>query len=321
MFIIDVVKEHIAVTEARKLEIPIVAITDTNCDPDLIDYVDPRQRRRHPLDQAVRGQDRRRLRAGPEGAARARQPAARRAPGGRRPGAADDPRLVGRRRPARRGRVAPAQRSADARSGGHARRRSADAANRAPTVFPPTTRTRQAMAEITAQMIKDLRERTGAGMADCKKALIETGGDMEKAIEYLRKKGLASAAKKATRIASEGDGRQLHARHAASACWSRSTARPTSSPATRDFVEFAQGGRDAGGGDEPAVRLAGRDPGRGAREGEGDPAGAGQAVGQARGGDRRRSSTARSPSGPRRSACSIRSGSRTRRARRTSGRC
>ena len=60
------------------------------------------------------------------------------------------------------------------------------------------------MAEVTAQMIKDLRERTGAGMADCKKVLTETSADMEKAIEYLRKKGIASAAKKATRIASEG---------------------------------------------------------------------------------------------------------------------
>ena len=60
------------------------------------------------------------------------------------------------------------------------------------------------MAEVTAQMIKDLRERTGAGMADCKKALTECSADMEKAIEYLRKKGIASAAKKATRIASEG---------------------------------------------------------------------------------------------------------------------
>ena len=60
------------------------------------------------------------------------------------------------------------------------------------------------MADVTTQMIKDLRERTGAGMADCKKALTETAADMEKAIEYLRKKGIASAAKKATRIASEG---------------------------------------------------------------------------------------------------------------------
>ena len=58
--------------------------------------------------------------------------------------------------------------------------------------------------EVNATMIKDLRERTGAGMADCKKALSECAADMEKAIEYLRKKGIASAAKKATRIASEG---------------------------------------------------------------------------------------------------------------------
>ncbi|MBP1744022.1 MAG: translation elongation factor Ts [Firmicutes bacterium] len=57
---------------------------------------------------------------------------------------------------------------------------------------------------ITAQMVKELRERTGAGMMDCKKALNETQGDMEKAIEYLREKGLAAAAKKAGRVASEG---------------------------------------------------------------------------------------------------------------------
>jgi len=57
---------------------------------------------------------------------------------------------------------------------------------------------------ITADMVKQLRERTGAGMMDCKKALTETNGDMEKAIEYLREKGLAAAAKKAGRIAAEG---------------------------------------------------------------------------------------------------------------------
>lgn len=60
------------------------------------------------------------------------------------------------------------------------------------------------MAEITATMIKDLRERTGAGMSDCKKALSECDANMEKASEYLRKKGLAAAAKKAGRIATEG---------------------------------------------------------------------------------------------------------------------
>ena len=60
------------------------------------------------------------------------------------------------------------------------------------------------MAEVTATLIKDLRERTGAGMADCKKALTEVGGDIEKAIDYLRTKGLAKAAKKAGREATEG---------------------------------------------------------------------------------------------------------------------
>jgi len=58
--------------------------------------------------------------------------------------------------------------------------------------------------EITASMIKDLRERTGAGMSDCKKALTECAGNMEQAGEFLRKKGLAAAAKKAGRIATEG---------------------------------------------------------------------------------------------------------------------
>jgi elongation factor Ts len=53
-------------------------------------------------------------------------------------------------------------------------------------------------------MIKDLRERTGSGMSDCKKALVETDGDVDKAIEFLRKKGLAKAAKKAGRVATEG---------------------------------------------------------------------------------------------------------------------
>jgi elongation factor Ts len=60
------------------------------------------------------------------------------------------------------------------------------------------------MAEVTAALIKDLRERTGAGMADCKKALTETGADVDKAIDWLRAKGLSKAAKKAGREATEG---------------------------------------------------------------------------------------------------------------------
>jgi elongation factor Ts len=60
------------------------------------------------------------------------------------------------------------------------------------------------MANFTAQDVKDLRERTGCGMMDCKKALTESNGDVERAIEFLREKGLAAAAKKAGRIAAEG---------------------------------------------------------------------------------------------------------------------
>lgn len=60
------------------------------------------------------------------------------------------------------------------------------------------------MAQITAAMVKDLREKTGAGMMDCKRALAETDGEMEAAVDWLRKKGLAAAAKKSGRVAAEG---------------------------------------------------------------------------------------------------------------------
>ena len=57
---------------------------------------------------------------------------------------------------------------------------------------------------VTAQMVKELRAKTGAGMMDCKKALVETDGNMEAALDFLREKGLSSASKKADRIAAEG---------------------------------------------------------------------------------------------------------------------
>jgi elongation factor Ts len=66
--------------------------------------------------------------------------------------------------------------------------------------------------EVSANMVKELREKTGAGMMDCKKALTETGGDFQKALDYLRQKGLATAAKRAGRVASEGRvGSYIHA--------------------------------------------------------------------------------------------------------------
>ncbi|MDE7113453.1 MAG: elongation factor Ts, partial [Acetatifactor sp.] len=60
------------------------------------------------------------------------------------------------------------------------------------------------MAEITAAMVKELREMTGAGMMDCKKALNETNGNMDEAVDFLRKSGAAKVEKKASRIAAEG---------------------------------------------------------------------------------------------------------------------
>src|SRR5437870_10823854 len=60
------------------------------------------------------------------------------------------------------------------------------------------------MAEVTAALVKELRDKTGAGMMDCKRALGESGGDIEVAVDWLRTKGLAAAAKKAGRVAAEG---------------------------------------------------------------------------------------------------------------------
>ena len=60
------------------------------------------------------------------------------------------------------------------------------------------------MAEITAALVKELREKTGAGMMDAKKALVECNADLEQAVDWLRKKGLAKAAKKSGRVAAEG---------------------------------------------------------------------------------------------------------------------
>jgi elongation factor Ts len=66
--------------------------------------------------------------------------------------------------------------------------------------------------EVSASMVKDLREKTGAGMMDCKKALAEAGGNFEKAVDYLRQKGLATATRRAGRVASEGQiGSYVHA--------------------------------------------------------------------------------------------------------------
>ena len=90
------------------------------------------------------------------------------------------------------------------------------------------------MAEVTAALVKELREKTGAGMMDCKAALGDSGGDIEAAVDWLRKKGLSAAAKKAGRVAAEGLIGVGHARTGRRPS-SRSIPRPISSPATRPF--------------------------------------------------------------------------------------
>ena len=82
---------------------------------------------------------------------------------------------------------------------------------------------------VTAQMVKELRESTGAGMMDAKKALVENNGDMDAAVDWLRTKGLAKAAKKADRVAAEGLAWLLPM---AAALLSRSTRKPTLLPRT-----------------------------------------------------------------------------------------
>ena len=87
------------------------------------------------------------------------------------------------------------------------------------------------MANISASMVKELRDKTGAGMMDCKAALGETDGDLEAAVDWLRKKGLSKAAKKAGRVAAEGLIGDRARRHQGRRR-SRSIPRPTSSRAT-----------------------------------------------------------------------------------------
>ena len=94
------------------------------------------------------------------------------------------------------------------------------------------------MTTVTATMVKELRDKTGAGMMDCKTALTETNGDMEEAVDWLRKKGLSKAAKKADRVAAEGlIGVTPRTKSGPS---SRSTPRPTSSRATTQFQDMVR---------------------------------------------------------------------------------
>ncbi len=170
LFVIDTNKESIAVAEARKLGIPVTAVLDSNSDPDGIAYPIPGN------DDAARS-----LAIYCDLAARAIIDGLSES----QVAAGVD---VGR------------SRGVAAR---HAHAPKPTAACDTPRPQPDTL-TEYDMANITAGMVKELRDMTGAGMMDCKNALAETGGDMEAAIDWLRTKGLAKAAKKAGRVAAEG---------------------------------------------------------------------------------------------------------------------
>ena len=230
---IDTKKEHIAVTEANRLGIPVVAVVDTNCDPDVIDLRDPGQRRRDPLrepdvaviiaDAVIEGQQHRVAQG-----QRARAP--RR--GGRAPPSPSRSRSIPRRRarrprsrsaPATRRRASSARRERSRRSAvAPTRRRSRHRRRRAGRGDPRRARGRRPRRDgreprrrpeeaserqwLTSQPkdVAALRKMTGAGMMDCKKALEETDGDIETAKDWLREKGIAGAAKRAGRDADQG---------------------------------------------------------------------------------------------------------------------
>ena len=246
VFIIDPHRERIAVTEANKLEIPVVATGDTNVDPDEIDHIIPANddaiRSIRLLctliaDAAIEGQQERAARASAEpepevavaaepefdetaadelvaalagGAALTFEPDADEdedlLPGGRPLAEPVPPASRGNSRRDRRG-----ARSRGGREGraGHRRLIGGPASthaspHRGPLAARATQEQRNQMATITADAVKELRERTGAGMMDCKNALVEAGGDVDAAVALLRERGLAAAAKKAGRDAREG---------------------------------------------------------------------------------------------------------------------
>ena len=96
------------------------------------------------------------------------------------------------------------------------------------------------MAAVTAALVKELRDATGAGMMDCKKALVATDGDMDKAVDYLRENGLAKAAKKASRIASEGLVRMAFAADGSAASAVEVNSETDFVAKNEEFIEFVE---------------------------------------------------------------------------------
>ena len=219
IFIVDTKKEKIAVDEARKLKIPVIGIVDTNCDPDEVDFVIPgnddalravRLFTSRIADAVLSGRGLREV-GDVRGHRRRRRcgSSARTAPASRRAHALA--RL--RRQPFGRDCAPAGLVPAGARHVRLSLRSSDLAAQLLCGDSPPLLKlgtgpqfgsTGMATMTITAEQVKRLREKTGAGMMECKAALTEAEGNEEKAIELLRKKGLASAAKRAGRATSNG---------------------------------------------------------------------------------------------------------------------
>ena len=176
LFVIDTNKEDLAILEARKLGIPVIAVLDTNSSPDGIDYPIPGN------DDAARA-----IALYCDLIARAALDgmAAQLGSAGVDIGALEE---------------APVEEAGRGR--GRAPRADPGAARQATSTDIEASG--GATMSITAAMVKELREVSGAGMMDAKRALTETGGDMEAAIDWLRTKGLAKAAKKSGRTAAEG---------------------------------------------------------------------------------------------------------------------
>ena len=184
MFVLDLRKEQLAVREARRLGMPIIALVDTNCDPDEADYVVPGN------DDAIRSCDLI-ARVVADGIAEGKQkvsPAEMAAPAPE---------------PAAPAEAAPAEDAAPADQPSEAPAATEEAGAPEPATEPAKVGGVVA-ATITAGQVKELRERTGAGMMDCKRALEETKGDVEEAAKLLREKGIAQAAKRSGRETTEG---------------------------------------------------------------------------------------------------------------------
>ena len=201
VFVIDTNREAIAIHEARRLNIPVVGTLDTNCDPDDVDYGIPanddairsvRLLADFVADAVVAGVGAPVTAAEMAGEARPlRPPPPRLLPLPRRPPLRRPPRPLPRlpsSRPSHRTNAPPSGRRS------HPARR----------IEARIARERNNVADITASMVKELREMTGAGMMECKKALVEAEGDMDKAVDVLRTRGLAAVAKKAGRATNEG---------------------------------------------------------------------------------------------------------------------